>query len=215
MDIEPYGRFPEQYRPVLYCDFRLVVVGRFSFVQENFLVALAVLIGYRVPELEFCSVRIGLELNFVFKAFLVNFVLCRGIGEFDFFHFVVHVEQQQGKLSVLQVRAHLLYANPDDIAVVDFRIGDLYIVQERETVFGEALDAPFGAGRGLDAFYDGMFSRHEPFGEVEVASFLSPYGKGPVLARRDDMEHGAYPRSDFTPRSKRSQAFASDSSLAA
>ena len=98
---------------------------------------------------------------------------------------------------------------------MDFRFGDLDVVQERKAVRGEAADMPFAARCGFLAFDDGMFSRNEALGEVEIAPFLSPYGEGLLLVRLDDAEHGIYSRRDFTPRSKRSQALASDSSLAA
>ena len=197
VDVEPDGSLVEQQRPVFHGDFRLVVTGGLVFAEDNLLVALALLVGYRMPELEFSSFFECLELDFVLGAVFVDFSLCGGVTQFYFFDFLVYVEQQKRKFAVFQVGAHLLYANTDDVAVVDFGLGDLHIVQEREAVRGEALDVPFDTGLGLLAFDDGVFPRHEPFGKVEVAPFLSPYGKGLFPARCDDTEHGCLPAEGF------------------
>lgn len=165
VDIEPYGRFPEQYRPVLCGDFRLVVARRLAFAEEHFLVAFAFFVGYRMAERDFCAVPVLLEKDFVFRAFLVDFLLCRLVSEFDGLHFVVHVEQQQRKFSVLQVCAHLLYADADHVAVADFRFAHLHVVEHRETVFRKALDMPFKSGGRRDTLDYRMFPRYELFRE--------------------------------------------------
>ena len=95
VDVEAYGRLAEQQRSVLRGDFRLVVTGGFVFAEDYLLVALAFLVGYGMAELDFGSVFVRPELDFVFRSLVVNLARCGRVFEFDSFHFVVCIEQQQ------------------------------------------------------------------------------------------------------------------------